>query len=505
MRRLSVVAAFGLLAYIALVSPVWAIPSRPRIDPAVLADTANGQSGDFLVVLRPQANARLAASQTTDRRQRAPRVVGALRQMADATQGPLRAQLAALNAKYESHWIVNILAVHGDRTVLDTLALRSDVAVIEADRPFRANLGTAQAASSSALGIEWGVSKVNAPVLWALGTTGTGIVYATADTGVQWDHPALINHYRGWNGSTVDHNYNWKDGVTEAIVGASPCGYNTQAPCDDDGHGTHVTGTGVGDDGAGNQIGIAPGAKWIACRNMDNGVGRPLTYIRCLEFFIAPTDLAGNNPDPSKHADVIGNSYGCPSTELCAPESLHQALVNVRAAGIFASVAAGNQGSNCGTVDDTPGLDAASISVGAVDSSDVIASFSSRGPVTIDGSNRRKPELVAPGVGVRSSIPTNGYASKQGTSMAAPHLAGGVALLWSAFPSMRGNVDGTLQLLESSAVPLTTLQGCGGDTSTQVPNNVYGYGRMDLQAAYALELTDPVLWKYYFPFVSKSP
>src|SRR5205823_14876176 len=129
--------------------------------------------------------------------------------------------------------------------------------------------------------------------------------------------------YRGWNGATADHNYNWWVAIHADIDGnGNPCGFNLSAPCDDQGHGTHTMGTGVGDDGAGNQVGMAPGAHWIACRNMDAGVGRPSTYIECMQFFMAPTDLSGNNPDPSKRPDAVGNSYGCPTSELCTATSL---------------------------------------------------------------------------------------------------------------------------------------------------------------------------------------
>jgi serine protease AprX len=226
---------------------------------------------------------------------------------------------------------------------------------------------------------------------------------------------------------------------------------------------------------------------------MDENYGRPSTYIECMQFFLAPTDLSGNNPDPDRRADVVGNSYGCPPEELCAPNSLHTALENMRAAGIFMSVAAGNAGPNCGTINDPPALDAASITVGATSAADAIANFSSRGPVTMDGSNRPKPELVAPGVSVYSAYPPDSYLSLSGTSMAAPHVAGAVALLWSAFPQVRGNVDYTLSVLEQSAVHLTTNQGCGGDNSSSVPNHVFGYGRIDVLAAFHFIADHPAL------------
>ena len=508
----------SILLALLIASPSAAAHQKVTIDPRVLQDTASDQVADFLVILKSQANVRAASASTFDRAARGRAVFTSLRQAADSTQSPVRAQLDALGVEYRVYWIANLIAVKGNRAVVDALAARSDVAEIESDRAFRVELPKPEGSPETfrvSTGIAWNVSQVNAPALWAKGYTGQGIVYANADTGVKWDHPALRPHYRGWNGTVGDHNYNWWDAVHTNLNSASnPCNPSGEyialpasgsiAPCDDQGHGTHTTGIGIGDDGAGNQIGVAPGAKWIACRNMDYNVGRPSTYIECMQFFLAPTDLNGNNADPSKHADVVGNSYGCPPSELCAPDSLRLAMESMRAAGIFMAVSAGNGGPNCGTVNDPPALEDSAITVGATTSSDTIADFSSRGPVTVDGSNRRKPELVAPGVSVQSSYPPNSYTSFSGTSMASPHVAGGVALLWSAFPALRGNVGQTESLLEQSAIHLTTAQSCGGDTATQVPNNVYGYGRIDLLAAHNLEQALLGPFKTFLPSISKG-
>ncbi|MEP7200188.1 MAG: S8 family serine peptidase, partial [Chloroflexota bacterium] len=492
-QRLILMTFFALLVLLAANGSQGAA-AQSKIDPRVLADTADGRSGHFLVVLTEQARAQDVARTTRDRETRGRLVVEALRAPA-ASQSPVRAQLDALGAKQRAYWIVNLLAVEGNRAVVEAMAARPDVQAIEADRAFRVPLESADALGPEAVtAVEWNLNWVNAPAVWAMGDTGQNSVYANADTGVQWNHPALKPHYRGWNGASADHNYNWWDAIHTDIDGnGNPCGFNLITPCDDNGHGTHTLGTGVGDDGAGNQVGMAPGAKWISCRNMDAGVGRPSTYIECLQFFMAPTDLNGNNPDPNKRPDAVGNSYVCPPSELCSANSLQIAVDNMRAAGIFMSVSAGNSGSSCSTVSDPPALYDSAITVGATGfQSDSIAAFSSRGPVTVDSSNRLKPDLVAPGVSVRSSYPTNSYATLSGTSMASPHVAGAVALLWSAFPNLRGNIDHTEFILEQTAHPLTTTQGCGGDSATQVPNNVYGYGRIDVLAAYnyaASELT----------------
>jgi uncharacterized repeat protein (TIGR01451 family) len=245
----------------------------------------------------------------------------------------------------------------------------------------------------------------------------------------------------------------------------------------------------VGDDGQGNQIGMAPGARWIGCRNMNRGVGTPETYTKCFEWFMAPTDLTDNNPRPDLAPDVINNSWSCPASEGCTNGNELKAVVeNVRAAGIVTVQSAGNSGYNgCGSVNQPAGTYDASFTVGATDSGDFIAGFSSRGPSIIDGIQLLKPDISAPGVSVRSSLPASiyspPYGQMSGTSMAGPHVAGLVALLISAEPALAGQVDQIEQIIEQNAVPRTTNQSCGGISGTQVPNNTFGWGRIDAWAA----------------------
>jgi subtilisin family serine protease len=312
-------------------------------------------------------------------------------------------------------------------------------------------------------------------VYWSAGVTGQGVVVGGQDTGYQWTHPALKNHYRGWNGVSADHNYNWHDAIHS---GGGVCGPDSPQPCDDTDHGTHTMGTMVGDDGGSNQIGMAPGAKWMGCRNMDQGVGAPSTYAECFQWFVAPTDLNDQNPDPSKAPDVINNSWGCPTSEGCNnPNVLRPVVENTRAAGIVVVVSAGNSGSGCGTVNTPAAIYDASFSVGSVNSQNNISSFSSRGPVTLDGSQRLKPDVSAPGENIRSSVP-GGYAFFSGTSMAGPHVVGLVALAISAQSCFRGDVDALEQYVKAHALARTTSQQCGGIPGSSIPNNTYGYGAL---------------------------
>jgi uncharacterized repeat protein (TIGR01451 family) len=412
-------------------------------------------------------------------------VVERLRQVAARSQAGLRALLDRRGADYRSFYVINALLVTGDRALALELAARPEVERIEANPQVRLELPPSQPSlrPGEISGIEWNVLRVNADDVWAAGYTGQGVVVAGQDTGYDWDHPALVNSYRGWNGIGATHDYNWHDAIHS---GGGGCGADSPVPCDDGDHGTHTMGTIVGDDGGSNQIGVAPGARWIGCRNMNVGWGTPATYIVCFEFFLAPYPVGGDpvadgRPDLAPH--VINNSWTCPSEEGCSWDTLQDVVETVRAAGILVVASAGNAGSGCSTVQDPIAIYEAAFSVGATNSSDGIASFSSRGPVMVDSSGRRKPDVSAPGVSVRSCVPGSGYSSKQGTSMAGPHVVGVAALLWSAAPDLMGNVTATERIIEQTARPRTTSQGCGGDASDQVPNNVYGWGIVDAYAA----------------------
>ncbi|BCJ50524.1 hypothetical protein Asp14428_19990 [Actinoplanes sp. NBRC 14428] len=308
----------------------------------------------------------------------------------------------------------------------------------------------------------WGLEAIHAPQAWAMGATGAGITVSNIDSGVQADHPALVRQYRGTKpDGTVDHNYNW-------MATRGPC---AGAPCDDDGHGTHTMGTMVGDDGT-NHIGVAPQARWIATDGCCQSTGVE-SLLSSGWWLLAPTDVQGNNPDPSKRPHVINNSWG--QTVEHDFDDFFQAIEEAwSAAGIFSVWSSGNSSpyADCDTVS-TPGAAGSAYSVGALSPDGTLASFSRKG----EGEGGRiKPDISAPGEGVRSSYPNGSYAEMSGTSMAAPHVAGAVAALWSYDPTLIGRVEETRRLLGQSAVDVDDTE-CGG---TAELNNMYGEGRLDL-------------------------
>ncbi|HJU40350.1 MAG TPA: S8 family serine peptidase [Tahibacter sp.] len=415
-------------------------------------------------------------------------LVERLRAHADASQRDVRAWLDAHAIPYRSYWIANVIQARLPRAAVDALASRGDIARIEPNVRIAMRLPQPEPAARNPAApeaISWGVAKIDAPAAWALGDTGQGVVIAGEDTGIQWDHPALQPHYRGWDGATAVHDYNWHDSIHDAAAG-NACGSDSPFPCDDHVHGTHTAGTFIGDDGATHQTGVAPGAKWIGCRNMDGGVGTPARYIECMQWMLAPTDANGANPNPDLAPDVISNSWGCPVSEGCTVgDELEGTVENVVAGGIFFVASAANEGPACETIVKPPATYDASFVVGATNSADQIASYSSRGPVVASALIR--PDIAAPGSSVISSEPPSTYGSLSGTSMAAPHVSGTAALVMSMNPALKGHPAEVAAILRATTVtdgitdPSNT--GCGGLTMADWPNYQAGYGRLDALAA----------------------
>ena len=460
------------------------------------------ETAEYLLILTEQGDIS-AAQQLSSREAKGQYVYNALTAVAQQTQAPLVAQIEEMGFPYRQYWIINMIWVKGDVVALEQLARRPEVQYIAANPVVSLEtlpLFEPQLKQNLVNAIEWNLTHIGADLAWELGISGEGVVIGGQDTGYNWSHPGLINKYRGWDGHTADHDFNWHDTITSG--GNGVCGSNSPEPCDDisSTHGTHTMGTAVGSD-SNNQTGVAPDAKWIGCRNMNEGNGTPATYTECYEWFVAPYPIGGDpmlDGDPAKAPHVITNSWSCPPSEGCSETSMQMVVQNVRAAGIVTVHSAGNSGPGCSTVNRPAGHFQESFTVGSTTIDDVISSFSSRGAVTIGLDSWRKPDITAPGSNIRSTIGTIGYGSLNGTSMAAPHVAGLVALVISADPTLAGDVAAIEQLIQDSALPLTSNAGCGGDTFTEVPNNVYGYGRIDAFNAALLALD----WeKQYLPMI----
>jgi subtilisin family serine protease len=458
--------AIALLTATAVAAPAQAA-ATDKVEKQLLNELATKGRTQFLVYLKDQADlSKAAASAGTAKTEY---VYNQLTSTAAKSQAGLTSMLKAANVSFTSYWIANSMIVTGDLKVVEAVAARPEVTKVAAvkNRPLITPTETRPAASINA--VEWGLSNINAPQVWSqFGVRGEGIVVANIDTGVDFDHPALVGKYRGNLGDgSFDHSYNWFDP-------SHVCGNPSLVPCDNHDHGTHTMGTMVGDDGAGNQIGVAPGAKWIAAKGCeadgDNGCS-DAALLAAGQWVLAPTDLAGANPRPDLRPDIVNNSWGGGRGELW-----YQATVRAWiAAGIMPVFASGNDGPACLTAE-SPGDYPESYSVGGYDINNAIYISSGRG-TGVGGIT--KPNISAPAVNVRSSIDGGGYAAFDGTSMAAPHVAGTVALMWSAAPELRDDIAATRQILDDTARD-RAAGSCGGTTDL---NNDWGEGQLDaLQA-----------------------
>jgi len=420
------------------------------------------------VVLKERANL-AGVDRMRDWKARGKAVHENLQNAANSSQAGLRAWLTSRNVDHKPFWIVNTIKVTTNKATLAEIAKRPDVAEILDDKTIPVPPLVPAAPVVPILGTEWGLDNIRVPEAWqTFGAFGDGIVVANVDTGVQFDHPALVNQYRGrQSDGTFNHNYNWYDPSLS-------CGNPSLAPCDNNNHGTHTMGTMVGDDGTPgtNRIGVAPHARWIAAKGCEQSSCSTASLLAAGQWILAPTDLNGLNPRPDLRPNIVNNSWGGGG----GSNFYQQIVQSWVAAGIFPAFSNGNSGSSCST-SGSPGDYPESYSAGAYDVNNIIASFSSRGPSAFGGII--KPNIAAPGVSVRSSIPGNSYASFSGTSMASPHLSGSVALLWSAAPSLIGDIATTEALLSQTARD-TSDTTCGG---TATNNNVWGEGRLDVFAA----------------------
>ncbi|MGW4465467.1 S8 family serine peptidase [Micromonospora sp. NPDC004704] len=437
------------------------------VDPQVLSELSAKGNTNFTVYLREKANLSAAAS-LGDADARATKVYEQLTSTADRTQRDLRAALEDRKASYKAFWVANALQVSsGDLALVNAIAARPEVERIAPTRSYELIKPTpATPTGTGTNAVEWNINNIQAPRVWnELGVRGETVVVANIDTGVDYTHPAVVGKYRGnLGGGNFDHNYNFFDP-------ANICAGDV--PCDNNGHGTHTMGTMVGDDGGANQVGVAPGAKWIAAKGCETTGCSEASLLAAGQWVVAPTDITGQNPRPDLRPDIVNNSWGGGRGD----EWYEQTVAAWRAAGIFPNFSSGNDGDlGCNTTEN-PGDYPNAYGVGSYDINNNISSFSGRGTSSIDGSI--KPNISAPGSNVRSSVPGGGYSAFNGTSMAAPHVAGTVALIWSAAPAIRNDIAATEALLDDTATDVEALA-CGG---TADDNNTFGEGRLNAYEA----------------------
>ncbi len=409
---------------------------------------------------------------------------------ATANQFELRSQLTQFGFRTKPYYLVNAIEIEspldGGALLSRWLMTRSDVDRVLASphhHPLSRALGGVPAPQFTSPGdvstgrpsvVPWGIKQTGADRVWTwFETRGAGIVVGNGDSGIDGVHENLRDAYRGSTDATIKGDqYNWFD-----PWGGQP------SPVDYGEHGTHTMGTVLG-----KTTGVAPDAKWIGCVNLARNLGNPAVYLDCMQFMLAPHPQLGDpftQGRPDLGANVVNNSWGCPDLEGCDPNVYIDAVHALRTAGIFMAVSAGNSGPACSSVTAAPAIYGDVFTVGAYDARGDIADFSSRGPVTSDGSGRIKPDVIAPGVEVISSVPHNKYMANSGTSMAGPHVAGIVALMWSANPKLIGNIDRTEAILRQSVSPYrgAAAIGCAESGAPAQPRNVIGYGMVDAFAA----------------------
>lgn len=489
--------AAALLAASVLAATVLAAGARAaNVEPELASRiTAAANDAWISVILAPRAESSLArlraahAARSVSRAERHRAVLDLLQQEADASQRAILARVGELEQAGEvrghtAYWLANLIVIDAHPAALLELAARGDVASIESNfratliapiEPSEAERAKADVAHAArraqGVGVEPGLRAIGADRVWhELGVTGQGTLVANIDTGVDASHPALHDRWRGLH---VDADAAWRNYITAGSI-----------PTDDDRHGTHVMGTMCGLSAATNDtIGVAWEAEWIATNPLLRRPGPPVDNA-ILDAFQWMADPDGDLGTVDDVPDVVQNSWGVEPSEghgySWCDARWWEVIDHCEASGVVVTFSAGNSGPAPGTIV-SPASRVASetncFSVGAINAQEAefpydIANFSSRGPSACDQLSI-KPEVVAPGVAVRSSIPGPGgsYDLLSGTSMAGPHVAGTVALIRQVNPD-----------ISPEAVKLLLMQ-TARDLSGDLEDNTYGHGIIDAYAA----------------------
>lgn len=460
LRGWAVLVALILLSVTAVASAQTAGPDLRRLHPDLRrALLENEGAPDFVPVIvqwrqGPEAIAQAAAA--PDKLAQRQAVVAGLQADAVRRTAALMATLDAAVARGQAQnvrafWASPVIALDARPDLIIELAQHPDVAQVRRDARIALASPPFVEAAAPADVLPWHLALINVgPAQQALGLDGTGVVVANLDTGVDWQHPALLTKYRGYRGRLPAIHYgNWHVSTNEGYL----------YPGDGYGHGTHTMGTIVGDDGEGHRVGVAPGARWIAVKIFNNAGYTLESWVHdAFQWIIAPEG------DPALAPDIVSNSWG---SDVGSDERFRPDVRALRAAGILPVFSAGNDGPFAATVG-SPASFPEAFAVGAVDGEKLVARFSSRGPSYW---GEIKPEIAAPGVNIVSSFPGGGYRSADGTSMAAPHVAGVAALLLQADPTL--TPDQLEVLLTGTAEPLGSV----------VPNQATGWGLVNAYAA----------------------
>lgn len=474
----------ALFCVIVMVAPLAAGYLKPPLD-KVLDESKPDSKIKVIAVLADQIdnealNLRLKNAKATFA-QRHYEVISSLQQKAALTQRPLIKMLNDLEKEgkveaIRNFWIANAIAFSGTPEAIRQIAALDYIENVEYDlpieliKPIKGEFAPPIISTHSQ-----GLDVIHAPQVWAMGYTGAGRLVSNIDTGVDGTHPALSSRWRGNNGHPASQC--WYD----------PVG-NTSYPEDYGEHGTHTMGTICGRSSTTyDTVGVAINAQWIACATIDNGATTQ-QMIASFQFVADPDDNPYTTDDVP---DVVSNSWGWspfwPGYSHC-DNTFWSAMDGAENAGVVVVFAAGNEGENGANSLRTPADRASSyynaFSVGAIDGHTAgypIAYFSSLGPCQCASGNMNiKPELVAPGVNVRSSVPGGGYQETDwsGTSMATPHIAGSVAILRQVNPNL--DVDQIKEIMLQSCV----------DLGTAGEDNTYGHGYLDLYQAVQLAMTE---------------
>jgi len=458
-----------------------------EVESALRAQLTADETTGYLIYFKEKPD--LSPAYKMDWIERGRFVANALQRAAERSQANVRAYLDARGIEYKAFWIDNVISVESsNRATFDGLMKYAEIQAIRQHRQLHLiEPQQMTMAPSAPQAIEPNITHVLADQVWAMGYRGEGLVVASVDTGVRYTHQALVGHYRGnQGGGTFDHNYNWWD----------PYGDHPTEPGDDNGHGSHTMGTMVGDDGGANQIGMAPGAQWMACRGCNTSDCGGDELLECAQFFAAPWDLNQANANPDMRPNAVNNSWGdCEQSY----DPWYQDVVDAwHAAGIYPIFSNGNAG-NCG-YSYPPGLNTVGnpgrygnvTGVGSTGRDNgQYATHSNWGPTdnpdTVNpkpGWENLKPQVLAPGVNIRSSTPGSDSEYQggwNGTSMSAPHVTGLIALMWSAAPCLIGDYATTETIIEDTATPIPYDDGTGG--GAHVPNQATGWGEINALAA----------------------